>query len=687
MSPGYHGHGFIGYGISMYKPSCAFACHDALSQYQLTCSAVMDHPMFGHRMGRPGQNFMTEPDCYASDDNFLRSVAYCIGTHCSDVSVPDLEHYWETYLVGRDPGQPKPKEPYSVALVHADPAPDVVVNFTSVLNTTTLVSEEFYLESYASNSLFEQLETTQSTFGLIVLITGAAIPIACSLLRFVPFPRAITNRFRAYFIDPPLFGRRHRTPFLNLAIIPTRGQAFLIAYLILINIVLSCVGYRLTMPGVEEEPGRLLSSITNRMGVLSLANLALLVLYAGRNNILLSITNWSYSTFLLVHRWVAIICTIEACLHGSLYLHIYLGRGYFPIESKLAYWIWGVIAVLSFSILLPTSILPIRQRVYNLFVTFHFAFAFLAMIGCYFHIFNRFQHQWGYETWVYIAFGFWAFDRLMRFARLAQNGVRMAEITVVDENYIRVDIPGVTAQGHAYLYFPTLSWRMWENHPFSVIGAMMIQTPSKTPSSTTTREDISTSAIDIEKAPVRASAPVPFYSRGTFSGQGEDVSFRPGLTFFVTTTGSGLTSKLHHKTRLPVLVEAPYAASSLDELRSIPNCIVVAGGVGITALAPLLRTRGTGRVRLYWGVRSQALVEAAKASLGPDVLVPSIVGDIAVGRRLDLRSILEGEVCGEGETAVVVCGPVGMADEVREIVCELGRKGRAVKLVDEAFSW
>ncbi|KAI0848013.1 ferric reductase like transmembrane component-domain-containing protein [Daldinia vernicosa] len=422
------------------------------------------------------------------------------------------------------------------------------------------------------------------------------------------------------------------------------------------------------------------------MGVLAFANFALLVLYAGRNNILLSITDWSYSTFLLLHRWVAIICTLEACIHASIYLKAYIAFGEFTDESKKTYWIWGTVAVSLMSVLLPTSSLPLRQKFYNLFLTSHFAFAFVALIGCYFHVYHRYMNQWGYETWVYIAFAFWAFDRFMRFVRLARNGVRKAKISIIDEDHIRVDIPNITGQGHAYLYFPTLTWLVWENHPFSILGTMMVDKIQKAPSVATPSEDTSMPLSDIEKAPAHTSTAAAVDSSGSTSPQAMSQSFKPGLMFFISTAGKGLTAALRKEKTLPVLVEASYAATSLDELRMVPNCILIAGGVGITAVVPVLRFR-TGRVRLFWGVRNKSLAEAVETSLGPGILVPNIIGEIAVGRRLDLRAILEREVVGDSETAVVVCGPNSMADEVRSIVSELGRKGRVVKLIDEAFSW
>ncbi|KAI1758831.1 ferric reductase like transmembrane component-domain-containing protein [Hypoxylon sp. FL1150] len=692
-STGYPGQGFIGYGIQMYQPTCAFACHDSLSRYQLGCSVPMDPENMGDQnLGDTSMpKYITPANCYATDDNFLQSVAYCISTHCHGTPLSDLESYWTTYLLGRIPGQPTPKESYSTALAHADPPPTHPVPPTSILNTTTLVSEQAYMAIYNAQSYFEQMEIRQVDFGLVLLITGIAIPIACSLLRFVPFPSALASRFNAYFIDPPLVGRRHRKPLYNLALVPSRGQTLLIAYFIILNIVLSSVDYRLVWPnayyGMPKD--QLLVYIANRQGLLSFANLALLVLYSSRNNVLLWITNWSQATFFLLHRWIAIICTVEACIHSAVYLHIYLGFNEHASESKEAYWIWGIVATLAMSIMLPASILPLRQKLYNFFLASHFVLAFVAMIGCLYHIYRRYDRQWGYETWIYITFAFWAFDRGARLVRLVANGTRTAEITAIDEDYIRVNIPGVVAHGHAYLYFKLPGWRalqLWENHPFSITGSIINDTQHAI-YSVAGGEQGTTLTISVPDK--ESSEHVSVASELLrFSAQEQSAaSFKPGLTFFIRTSDRGFSSVLRAKSAVGVMVESSYPGLSLDELCTVPNCIVIAGGVGITGVGPLLRARGPGRMRFFWGVRSKRLVEAVVNALGVDVFTPNVVGEIAVGYRLNLREILEREVVGESETVVVVCGPVGMADEVREVVCDLGKKGRNVKLVDEAYSW
>ena len=451
---------------------------------------------------------------------------------------------------------------------------------------------------------------------------------------------------------------------------PTRGQAFFIFYLIAINVILSAVGFKSVQPNswfpsASGSGGEIIAYFTNRQGVLSFANIALLFLYAGRNNVLLWLTNWSHGTFLLLHRWVAWIATLQAILHSAVYLNIYLYNGTHASESELPYWIWGVVATLCMSILLPSSILPVRKRVYELFLAWHIILSIFVLAGCYWHIIARFQQQWGYENWIYTAIAIWGFERAMRIARLALNGIKTARVTVIDEDYVSVNIEGVSGSGHAYLYFPTLTWRVWENHPFSVASAVLpVQRPRRLEHDT-----------DMEKLASSAGS-----SDSGSSERGHRSSVKIGLTFLLRTKG-GVTGQLRRHASLPVLVESAYGPH--QDLSGYSLLICIAGGVGITACLPYLQAH-PGATKLFWGARSQGIIDAMAPSLR------GVEQETFVGKRMNITDVLHKELCDDSNTAVVlVSGPSGMADEVRSVVSEIGRqkKGVKVKLLEEAFSW
>ncbi len=521
-----------------------------------------------------------------------------------------------------------------------------------------------------------------------MLLTIALLPVGLSLLEYAPVPKHIVSRVNAFLIYPAIWGKRHSRPLpYKAGIAPTRGQALFIGYVIVINVIFSGVGIYFTSPSAwmpDDAGAGVRSYVANRVGVLSFVNLALVFLFAGRNNVLLWVTDWSHSTFLLLHRWISYVAIIQAVLHSILWLEIYVNSmGTHSTESKLPYWYWGIIATLAMSLLLPLSLLPVRQKLYEFFLAWHVILSILTLVGCYLHIWYMFKHMWGYETWIYPSIAFWVFDRLVRLLRLARNGIRTATVTVIDDDYVRVDVAGVAANGHAYLYFPTLTWRVWENHPFSV--ASMIR-PVAGWAGPVETSSLSARASNDFPSPTEKHPAANLHEAHDPERNGRNglAPRRPmmGLTFFIRNQ-AGITSQLRARHSLPVLVESPYGHH--PDLSSYPSLIGIAGGVGITAVLPALRSHA-GYAKLYWGVRAMGIVEA----LSPDLI--GIEKEVAVGKRLDLRDLLEREVAAEdGDVAVVVSGPAGMADDVRAIVSEMGRrrdgKKRRIELVEESFTW
>ncbi|RMJ13642.1 hypothetical protein CDV36_006670 [Fusarium kuroshium] len=700
VTTGRERYGVIGYGVVMYDPPCAFGCIDTVKGWSLDCKD--DHGMGEHSSSM--HMAAATPECKATNDPFLQTMAWCFHTHCADVKNSTLENIWEMDIVGRLKVQPTPKYSYQVALsLAAKDPPTEVVDSEEVLNRTSLVDEDAWLGNFNGDNGFEEMEILAERYGIVLMATCVAIPVVFSWLRFLPLPQSLVSKFYATIIDPPLVGRYHAVPVLGLGFVPTRGQGLFVAYIWIINIILSAVGYNVRDPmswyGSLEQ--QLIAYISNRVGLLSFVNLALAVLFSSRNNLLLFVTNWSHSTFLLIHRWIAVICMLQACLHSAIYLQFYLdpltGEGAYAEESKLDYWVWGIVATLALVLLMPFSILPLRQKLYEAFLASHIVLALLSTIGCMLHIFYRYEWQWGYQTWIWITFAFWIFDRFFaRPLRVVQNGVKRAIVTVIDEDYLQLTIPRVEAEGHVYLYFPTLTWRFWENHPFSVAGVSSGPTHSRK----TQSHNSSDNANENEKK-VPNTTDVE-----RFSGD----AAVPGLVIFVR-RHTGLTSLLsahsNSTTGIPVLVEGSYGpqASIIPSPApyptiEYPNIICVAGGVGITGLLPCLYHGPSvmsiqGKKKLFWGVRTEPLVQAVR-----DIIPQVHHGEdghenwndfdvsISVGKRFDLNATLTEELGSvTGGTTVVVCGPSGMADEVRVAVTELGRGGSVVRLIEESFAW
>ncbi|PPJ52662.1 hypothetical protein CBER1_10893 [Cercospora berteroae] len=671
ITTGRPGHGLVGYGITMYDPVCPYACRAALSSSKLNCSSTMIMD------GRPMID--TSAACYASNFDFLTSVAWCIQPRCTDMTLWAIEQWWQEEIPGKQAVQPDPQWTYQSTLDRSQTPPVLQLRPGDPVNTTVRVSDAAYDIQANTLAAFTKVEVNHSKYGLILMVSSTIIPIVASLLRFLPVPRLLRSRVYATCIDGYLtrghdgLSSRIATPDL------TRGQAIFVAYFLIINIILCSIGYPVVQPNAwwTTVDRQILTYVANRTGVLSFANVPILVLYAGRNNFLLWMTDWQHTTFMALHTWVAYICTIEAVLHSIIYLHIYVHLGTHATESRLPYWYWGIVATLGFCLLLPGSMPAIRKSVYEFFLTSHFTLALLSFVGCYLHIYYKFEHQWGYELFIYIVFAVWGFDRLMRLLRLVRNGVHHALVTVLDDGYLQVDIRSYSGQGeHAYLYFPTLTWRVWENHPFSITTTRIrvpVSDGSAVESQTLDQADAGLSiSKDVE---AKASGVIVNARRGNSAA----MEYKVRSSFFIKTE-NGTTALLKGHPALPVLIEDGYSASYSTPFSSTLICI--AGGVGITGVMSALQ-KPHARQKLYWSCRSRQLVLAMEDSL------EDVEKEVLIGARLDLGAILDIEAAqGPGELIVLVSGPQSMLRDVGSIVCDLVRRTqRPIRLLSERFAW
>ena len=107
----------------------------------------------------------TSPDCYASDDSFMQTLAYCMSKRCKDVSIPDLEAWWYANVAGRLAVQPPPKESYQQALAKVTEPPSEYAKSKNPLNKTSLVSDDDYISNFNAQQIFQEQEILYEKYG------------------------------------------------------------------------------------------------------------------------------------------------------------------------------------------------------------------------------------------------------------------------------------------------------------------------------------------------------------------------------------------------------------------------------------------------------------------------------------------------------------------------------------------
>ncbi|KAH8771946.1 hypothetical protein F5883DRAFT_665141 [Diaporthe sp. PMI_573] len=643
------GRGFIEWSKTIYHPTYAFAYRGVIKSCPLLCTPDHGGDIFG--MGH--STTTTPPNCYTSDPAFQGTMALCLDTYCPLTDNPPmslLEDYWNYHLatgtVGEYQWQPNVSYTIAIAAVREDEARARSGSGSNIsntdhtqhrgyqavkthghggsseswLNVTSFVAEADWQKQYNGLISFVINETGHSTYTITVTLVGLFLPVVLSPLRFIPgLSRNIAwASLKSMLIHPAVWGRRHREP---------RGQSLYIFVISFPNITLLLAPYHMIQPqsnfASREEQEH--STIGSRAGVMAL------------------VTDWSQSTYLLLHRWLGYWIIIHTVIHSMMLLEYYKKYGDYAMALARPYWIWGIdlfsvkqliVGTIEASAIWPASLLIVRQRLYEVFLTLHHILAVLFLVGFYYHIWYVYNYNWGYEIWAFIAIAIWAINRLWRLARMALRGVRTTVVTALrgtDGEYLRIEIGGVHTHSVVYLCFPALSWMFWENHPFSVASSFAGGHLQSNPNIT-----------------MKPASPDP-----------ENLT---GVTARLAARLAAGASPL----RIPVLLDGSYHSNITS---------------GLSDCASLL----------IWGVRKQGLVEV----MAPEIsqLSNNINVSVHFGKRMDIAAVFSQGLAGDGQkgpVGVFICGPRGMADEVQAKVSELGRSAAGKKLFvsfDEAFSW
>ena len=212
-----------------------------------------------------------------------------------------------------------------------------------------------------------------------------------------------------------------------------------------------------------------------------------------------------------------------------------------------------------------------RHFWYEIFLLGHILLAIIFLIGCWYHVLLL---QSGHMEWLYAAIALWSFDRLIRLARIillniSWSGGRLARTgkfeivqgTNAIKTHINVGYNFTFRPGqYIYVYFPRFNF--WESHPFTIAEHELVD------------------------------------------------GHQPRITLLFRAHGGVTRKLLKHLAEGPkemvCLLEGPYG--HFRPVDKYDNVLLLAGGVGITAVFPYLRhlaTVGVNRVRFIWIVRDE----------------------------------------------------------------------------------
>ncbi|KAK1975025.1 ferric reductase like transmembrane component [Colletotrichum cereale] len=735
------GSGIIGFGISLYPDLCCQSCHDSLSALYLSCTTFMDMSGMGG-MSMPGMDMSgtnmpmgtTSPDCYASNQPWLQTMAYCIQKNCNAHGYP-AEKQAQCFSKQAVAGAPSPT--FEESLPSVVPTTELASD-AKWLNETSLVNQALYDSTYGTNGEFARSEYLHTKYSLALYLTVIGLIVICGvctqLTSAVPALHkkiqgcALWAKLRQHVFLPALVGRRRLEPLPGqIGYLPSRTLSVFIAVYVVLNVVFSAVSFGSYQPNIFffSVGFELCEYVGNRTGTLSLVNASIAILFAGRNNLLIALTGWSQTTFLTLHRWSARISTLQAIVHSIVYTMAYWQPGYAGYSAYAAkvaepfYW-WGIIATVAISLTSAFAVLPFRIRFYETFLAIHIVLVVFVLVGCWYHLVPHFTFAYGYQTWLYICFGYWVFERFARFARLAfyNLGGSKAEVTAIPGSnvmQVKVHPRALTGFGpgqHSFLYFPG-SGKVWESHPFSVAGwrtagsaTPNVSAPAS-PTDETMKKDVVVSSSESRN---QDAASVTFLIR---AHGGATAWLQRQL---VSSSSSTITTS--------VLTEGPYAGhrATHQSLLVADTVLCVIGGIGITGALGFIQQyasasggEASGRTKrfvLAWSVREMSVIEhvrrnfldnvpglecsfyctstgSSDASEGKQMSLngdDAAVAGVTLGR-MDVGAIIRSHLETDHHTTVLVCGPGQMADETTMHVVNGVRDGFKVDVIEEAFAW
>lgn len=515
-------------------------------------------------------------------------------------------------------------------------------------------------------------------------------------------------KVKKHLLYAPIWKKRHNLEIklsaaVSMGTLPSRLHAFLLlAYL------LSNVAYCVFLRYDELNKYVIIAELRGRSGTLAVVNMIPLIIFAGRNNPLIPFLQISFDTYNLLHRWMGRIVVLESVIHMAAWAYVeYAATGWAGIGLKITkdpFIGWGTVGTVAMVVILLSSPSPVRHAFYETFLNVHIIFAFLAMIGVVVHCHLAKLPQIPY-IWAVITL--WVVERIVRMARiLSSNPTRKrwtkasveplpgdaCRVTMHLRKYMDIN-PGT----HAYLRFASVS--PWESHPFSIAWVEHI---SKSADSRESEKDLE------------------------FQGPRKlDKSNTRTNVSFIIHAQTGMTRQLFDKATISLLktfpikaaFEGPYAGHhSLD---SYGHAVLFAGSSGITHQIPYLRhlIRGfangtvvTQKILLVWIIRDAEHLEWVRPWMDKvlqmphrrdiltikifitrpknprDIVSPSTTVQMSPGRP-NVKLLLEKEVREQvGAMVVTVCGPGGLADNVREAVREVQEDG-VVDFIEESFTW
>lgn len=507
-----------------------------------------------------------------------------------------------------------------------------------------------------------------------------------------------------YVLAAPLFKKRHNMSFqissaIDNGTLPGRWHTFMLVIYVCLNIAWCAI-----LPYKTLDHKQTIAALRGRTGTLAALNLIPTILFALRNNPLITLLQVSYDDFNLFHRWAARITIAEALAHTIAWMYNTAhGAGWSAVGNGLrneGSYGWGMVGTAAFTFIGVQAWSPFRHAFYETFLNIHRVMVLVALVGLYKHLE---MHNLPQVPWMHLVIFFWAAEYAFRGLSILYYGFSLKKrssikVEALPGEAVRLTIdmvrdwtprPGC----HVHMWMPRMS--LWSSHPFSVAWATSPSPDSK---------EMTLPTLE-----------------GTFMPAG--APRKANQISLICRARTGLTRQMYERAcKMPNesftawgFIEGPYGGHhSLDSYGTV---VLFAGGVGITHQVMYLkhlvagyanRTTATQKVVLIWTIPDADCLEWVRPWMDEVLRMPqrkhvlriklfisrpkgrvensSETVKMYAGRAKADHLIEEEFKHRQGAMAVTVCGSGGFADDVRKAVRPFLTQG-TVDFIEEAFTY
>ena len=328
-----------------------------------------------------------------------------------------------------------------------------------------------------------------------------------------------------------------------------------------ISLLLSYLGFVLALEFIDNDvPGaQHYTALGLRAGWLAIAQVPLLILLAGKNNLIGFVTGVSYERLNVLHRWVSRMLLLLATMHMG-----YQNYGWDQYGLRQLEWSTDTCpptGIATYAILLwinLTTFAPMRNISYEFFVVQHLITFFGFIVAIMFHLPSTALYS---RVWIYIPIVLYFLDRVIRTSRYAYNNITPghATLTALDGAVTKIRVPVKHIRkwkpgSHVLLSIPRLG--LGQSHPATIASI---------PSS---HNNDLIFILKVHRG---------FTNRLIRSANSSTISLLPS-----TKQDSSTPQQTHI-----ALIDGPYGGSQSD-FAAFDSVLLIAGSTGITFTLPLL---------------------------------------------------------------------------------------------------